>query len=444
MKYLKLTIRTNRRRIQIEQLILLALRTLLIVILVLAVARPVLAKVGLGSWLARRARVSRVIVVDTAMNTGYRAAGQSALDREKAAVAEIIANGGSQDAITVLTTTPGAQPIAKEAGPEATARVAAAVRDLRATDAAANWAATFKQIDDALSTATFPEKQLILVTDLRRSGWRTGGAAVTQLADHWAATGVSARVVDCGSRETADVALARLAQDDALALPEAPVKLSASIRNGTASPVVNATATLTVDGDRRPVLLPPLPAGATTDVPLAVTFDRAGFHALSLSLPDDALAADGVRWLGVDVRDRLDLTILDGKVGAGPLESAGDFFQGRRHRRPPRLARDHRRHRHRPRRRPPQARRRHRPDRRRLAPALGRARPGEPGPRRHGPDRLRRRQPRPHVLQRPVVRRRPDALPHRPAHRRPGARADRRAAGPTRPPPRWPSSPRRR
>ena len=325
MRYLKLTVRTNRRRIQIEQLLLLILRTLLIVILVAAVARPVLAKTGLGAWLARRNRVSRLIVIDTSLNTGYRVGGRSALDRAKAAVAEIVANSGGQDALTVLTTSPGAAPLAREAGPEATARVSAAVRDLKPTDAACDWSATFKQVDDALNTATFPDRQVILVTDLRRSGWRNGGSAITQLADHWAAGRVEARIVDVGSRETADVSLAKFVQEDALALPDVPVKLSAAVRNATAAPVAGASATLTVDGDRRPVLLPPLPAGTTTDVPLSVTLDRPGPHVLSLTLPDDALPGDNVRHLGVTVRDRLDLTIFDGRVGSGPFESAGDY-----------------------------------------------------------------------------------------------------------------------
>ncbi len=327
MKYLKLTIRTNKRRIRIEQLLLLILRTALVVLLVLTVARPVLSRAGLGGWLARRSRVSRVIVIDTALNTGYRAGGRSALDRGKDAVAEILANTGAQDAVTVLTTAPASAPLAREAGPEASGRLAAAVRDLRPTDAACDWAATFKRVDDCLNTATFPDRQLILVTDLRRSGWKNDGAAVTQLADRWAAARVEARVVDVGSRDTADLSLARFAQEDPLALPGAPVRLMAAVRNGTAAAVVGGTATLTVDGDRRPVLLPPLAAGATTDVPLQITLDRPGPHALSLTMPADALSGDDVRWLGLDVRERLDLTILDGRVGAGPFESAGDFVQ---------------------------------------------------------------------------------------------------------------------
>ena len=43
MEYLKLTLRTNRRRLQLEQWILLAIRTLVILLLIFAVARPFLS-----------------------------------------------------------------------------------------------------------------------------------------------------------------------------------------------------------------------------------------------------------------------------------------------------------------------------------------------------------------------------------------------------------------
>src|SRR4029450_669991 len=67
MKYLKLTIKKNRRRMRIEQFILLAVRTLAIIVLILAVARPVLSATGLGSWLGSRGRAARLIVIDDSL-----------------------------------------------------------------------------------------------------------------------------------------------------------------------------------------------------------------------------------------------------------------------------------------------------------------------------------------------------------------------------------------
>src|SRR5438270_10998861 len=70
-KYLKLTIKTNRRRLRIEQLILLIVRTLAIIVLICAIARPVLSATGLGAWLSGRSRMSRVSVLDDALQMGY-------------------------------------------------------------------------------------------------------------------------------------------------------------------------------------------------------------------------------------------------------------------------------------------------------------------------------------------------------------------------------------
>src|SRR4051812_25487233 len=51
MKYLKLTIKTNRRRMRLEQLLLLIVRTLIVALLFIALARPALSKNALGRFL---------------------------------------------------------------------------------------------------------------------------------------------------------------------------------------------------------------------------------------------------------------------------------------------------------------------------------------------------------------------------------------------------------
>jgi hypothetical protein len=323
MKYLKLTIRNNRRRMRIEQLLLLLLRTLLIVLLVLVVARPVLSRQGVASWLSRRARVSRIIVLDDSLSMAYRQDGRTALDRGKEAVAELLHVTGAQDAVTVLTTAPASDPLVREVRLEDSSRLLGRLEALKPTDAACDWTATFKRIDDCVSSATFPQRELVLVTDLRRAGWNHG---VSDLADRWAAQGVVVKVIDVGSRETADVSLTRFAQEDPIVLPGQVAKLMATIHNGTGTVISGAEAVLSVDGKPRPIILPDLPAGGNIDLPLSVTLDSPGSHILQLSLPDDALAPDNVRYMSLEVREHLDLCIVDGRRSAKPFESAGDFL----------------------------------------------------------------------------------------------------------------------
>src|SRR3954452_24072943 len=71
MRYLKLTIQRNRRRIQIEQLLLLLLRVTLPVLLFLFLARPLVNPTGIEKWLGGAGRTSHVILVDDSLSMGY-------------------------------------------------------------------------------------------------------------------------------------------------------------------------------------------------------------------------------------------------------------------------------------------------------------------------------------------------------------------------------------
>jgi hypothetical protein len=325
MKYLKLTIKNNRRRLRIEQIILLILRTLVIVVLFLAVARPILSEGG--GLLASRARVSRLIAIDDSLSMGYQNGSgtdhRSAFDSAKDAAQQVLRAIGAQDNVTAVLTSSPSAPLVREASMQNPDQLLARIDALQPTEAATRWANTFKSLDDLLNASTFPEKELVLITDLRRSGW---GSDVTPIADRWAAAGVHVRIIDVGSRATDNVVLSRLDQEDAISLPNAPLRLRATIRNDTASTLSGLQAQLSAGDDQRPLLLPDLPAGRSTDIPLTITPTRPGSLAIRLALPPDNLPGDNTRWLAVNVRPRLDLLLIDGQPGAGPFESATDFL----------------------------------------------------------------------------------------------------------------------
>ena len=123
---------------------------------------------------------------------------------------------------------------------------------------------------------------------------------------------VPLRILDVGDRRTDNTALLKFEMEDAIALPDQPIHLTADIRNATAATISAAQATLSVDGDSRPVLLPDLPPGSTTHVPLSLILDSPGPHAVSLALSHDALPQDDVRYLSLDVRPTVSVLLVDG------------------------------------------------------------------------------------------------------------------------------------
>jgi len=232
MKYLKLTIKSNRRRMRIEQFILLAVRTLAVLLLIFAVCRPVLSSTGLGSWLGGRSRTSRVLVIDDSMSMGYQVDRRAAFDAAKDVAGEIVRKIGAQDSVTAFVTSDPQNTLVREAHLEDPNTLLGELSKRTVSDARSDWAATFKQVDAYLAAATFPVKEVTVVTDLRKSGW---GAAVTELADRWAAQGTTLRIVDVGTRATANVALVGFELEDPVVLPNGDAKLRASIRNDTPS-----------------------------------------------------------------------------------------------------------------------------------------------------------------------------------------------------------------
>src|SRR3954468_23056964 len=90
MRYLKLTIQRNRRRIQIEQLLLLLLRIALPVLLFLFLARPLVNPTGLERWLGGAGRVSHVLLLDDSLSMGYASGGPPAFQRAREVVGALL------------------------------------------------------------------------------------------------------------------------------------------------------------------------------------------------------------------------------------------------------------------------------------------------------------------------------------------------------------------
>lgn len=323
MKYLKLTLKRNRRRIRIEQMILLAMRTLAVILLILAVARPVIPQNGLAALFPGRSRTSHVIVIDDSLSMGYVTAGRSAFQVAQNAAADLLKAAGAQDSATILLTSAPMAPLVRDGALQESTKFSDLVATTALTDTPSNWAVTFDGIKAALSGALYSDREVVLITDMRRSGWTKD---VTRAANELAEERVPLRILDVGDRRTDNTAILKFDLEDAIPLPGQAIHLSAEVRNHTPSAIKGSQATLSVDGDSRPVLLPELPAGANTTVPLTLTLDNPGPHTLSLSLGKDALPPDDVRYLAINVRPTVSVLLIDGAPSAQKFESETDFL----------------------------------------------------------------------------------------------------------------------
>lgn len=324
MRYLKKTLKTNRRRLQLEQWILLAVRTLLIVLLFLAVARPMVSGTGIGAWLVSEGRTSRVLVIDDSLSMGLRVGGQTAFERATDAAAELIEQVGTQDSLTVFVTSSPDEPLIRNAAVDDAEALASRIRVLEPSDLASAWPTTLDAVQAFLDGAAFPVKEVTLITDRRAEGW---SPEVASRAERFSQDGVKVRILDAGFEPSGNTSLVGLTQDDPVAMAGVPIALTARVLLEGEDQRVSDQAVLSVDGVSNPITLPPLEPGRAVEVPLSVVFEQPGSHDIKLTLPGDALAADNERCLAIDVRRGIDVLLVDGEPAAEPRDME-TFFLG--------------------------------------------------------------------------------------------------------------------
>ncbi|RLS51685.1 MAG: VWA domain-containing protein [Planctomycetota bacterium] len=324
MKYLKLTLKTNKRRLQIEQWILLALRTLAVMLLVFAVARPVGKGTNLAGMLRLTGRASRIVVLDDSLSMGHKLATTTTFDRARRTAGEILRQIGPQDSVTVVTSSRPDQPLVKQAqlDESALADLLGRVERLEPVDAGSAWASTLGSIDQHLKTAVFPMKEVIVITDLWEAGWT---AEVSEVCDRWAAADVTLRVFDTGAEPAGNRVLEGLDRLEPVVMVDAPARFIARIRNDGAEVLPEQSGVLLVDGVEQSIAIPEVATNTTAEIPLQVTFETPGQHRLSVTIPGDAIIADNTRHLMVDVRRAVDLELVDGDPGVGNFDGETDF-----------------------------------------------------------------------------------------------------------------------
>ncbi|MEZ6145625.1 MAG: BatA domain-containing protein [Planctomycetaceae bacterium] len=260
MKYLKLTLKTNRRRLRLEQWLLLAVRTLAVAMLFLAVARPISSGANLAGFLKVQGRASRVIVIDDSLSMSSQTDGRSAFEQAQLAASSIVRAVGAQDSLTVVTSSRPTQPMVRHAQLEDAdlSRLETSIRELDVSDQASSWTSTFDAVNRHLETSVFPLKEVIVITDLWANGWTSD---LNELCDRWASEEITLRIVDVGQEPESNRRILSFTQSDPVALVDTEVRFTAEIQNDRAEPLLAGQATLIVDDEVQALTLPDLPTG---------------------------------------------------------------------------------------------------------------------------------------------------------------------------------------
>jgi hypothetical protein len=326
MQFLLAAIRKNQRRVRIEQWLLLAIRTLLIVLIVAAMAKPFLE--AFGNVIAGQ-RTHRVLVLDGSLSMGYTSAGTSRFDQAKAVAGRLVKDSRQGDAISLILM--GEPPRIVIGDPSNNLiEVQKEITELTMTHGAVDLQATFEKVDRVLEASTIAQKEIIFLTDLQETSWRRPSAAGKDGLDRILAR-IEARrprsvVIDLGKPGSENRALTDLRIESPVVTMGATALIRGVIRNFGPSRADGVLVKLTVDGRVEPEQSVDLPVGEDVPIIFNHQFRTPGDHIVEVSTDNDPLPLDDYRWLAVPVRESLSVLLVDGHYKAEPYQAETDYL----------------------------------------------------------------------------------------------------------------------
>ena len=328
MEFLLAAMKRNRKRLRMEQWLVLLLRTLAVLLLVFLVSRP---QLGGGGLLG--ARTHHVVVLDDSASMTQRSGSSNLFERAQDRVRTLLdelATTRSGDLFSLVRTSRPATPElwAVRVGPELGQRVGSLLKELVVGDTAPDLGAVLQATGKrAAEQQDAARTHLYVVGDQRAHDWATEDdkprpallaalAALRADQDHVSVLG--------GGGPPANLAVVDVRLLDRLVIAGVPATLVVDVHNFGLDPTPATTVAIEVDGQSRVVQpVPPLAPGERVAIPAGHTFHQAGAHRVEAALAaTEFFPLDDRRTLALDVRDKSRVLLVDGQ----PDEELGETF----------------------------------------------------------------------------------------------------------------------
>jgi hypothetical protein len=326
MHLLESVIRTNQRRIRIEQLILLLIRAAIPALLALLMARPVWkgAQALLGD-----AKTSTVVLLDNSYSMEASRAGQSNFAVAKEEAQRLVSTLKRGSDVQVILMGEGGAPLLDTPTydlPRATKAVDGLTAGFGAATvpAALGFAAnTFEQMHESA-------RNLVVLTDFQRVSFEAQEDALFgQALQRLKALPVAPNITffDVGQDIRDNVAVESLEFSKLMVGVGQKVRVRANIRNFGDANYPDLRVYFKVDGKEKSVSQIAVGPREKGQVLFTHTFESAGSHVVEVATDADTLKADNSYFASIPVRDKLPVLLVNGDPSGEPMKGETAFAE---------------------------------------------------------------------------------------------------------------------
>ena len=340
----------NRRRVRLEDLVILLLRVLAVLLLASLFARPFLSGAS-AAILGGNISHERIVLLDDSPSMEARQQGPAAMQQSRRVLTDLLrdlSTNHASDTLTVLVTSRPRVPIVSEAvlTPETVNRLTAELGAWPASSRPANYADALVEVEKLIAARTSHLNRMVyVISDQRRADWEEAKdsarpAGPITLLRRLAEKTSGCYLVDVGGPQTENLAITSLLPVDNVLAAGQPCRFEVTVRNNGPADVTDVGVRLTPAGS------PPMegrldrvPAGKSAVLPMTLTFNSPeSDHApepvavtAELIVPagssDDRLAADNSRHYPARVVQGVQTLVVDGDPKVDPRKSETFFLR---------------------------------------------------------------------------------------------------------------------
>jgi hypothetical protein len=324
MRFIQASVEKNQKRMRIEDLILLALRCLLVALLALALARPALMSEAGG--MLGQSKVTAVIILDHSRSMGMSDGTSTRLEKARRAAEQALESMPSGSATAVFLASDVVKPVIPE--PTFDLNLARKVlREAALTDRSSDLFPALQQALDVLQGRLALRREIYLITDGQSAGWRQ----LTEIhrALEQARTEIRTHLILVNEHEEKNLGLSELRLGGGLSPVGQPLRFEVQVANYGKEEARHARVSLAIDGEAasEEQSVDAIPPGSSKHVTLFGKLRTEGFHSVAARLAGDRLPADDQRALAVRAIKELKVLLVDGEPGNEPRESEVFFVR---------------------------------------------------------------------------------------------------------------------
>jgi hypothetical protein len=337
MQFLLDSIRKNRRRLRIEELLLLLIRTLAVIVLGFTIARFTgcgmtnILPAGEGSQVV-------VYVLDESYSMGQKAGTAQVFEQARQDLSEQIMGVPKTDRIAIIRATdPNNLLFAPQfnADPEG---LSEKIKGVKTSPRRADLPAAMDKALEICQDTDAANKRVYLLSDFRKTDL-AGRENITRIKAKFAElakNGVEVVALDYGRGSSNNLTVENVELLNRLAVVQMPVRVRVTVRNNGSKVVeaidVKLTAKIGAGEDAKEFSLPVeqidrIAPGEDRTLEMEVMPRVSGPAVLTVELPADELTIDNTRQVALDVREAVRVLIVDGNPNVVAKRASSFYLQ---------------------------------------------------------------------------------------------------------------------